>query len=1422
LRFTLLLPARHEEKVIAQTIRQMARIDYPPELMEVIIVCEVKDRGTIREACEGIRSLSSASSARFTVTTFSDRPVNKPHGLNAALRIATGDVVGVFDAEDDVQLSILRTVNTILLQEPVDVVQGAVQLVNHESTWFSPLNCVEYFLWFNSRLHHDAFAGALPLAGNTLFVRRSKLMAIGGWDDRCLTEDADLGFRLSAMGATLKVFSNPDLATREETPLTVGAFVRQRTRWHQGFLQVLKKGDWLKMHSLKARLLALHTLTQPFTASLASLLWLPAGLMVFLVKVPTPIALATFLPLYALFFNVSTQIVGYRQFTEEFGLRFRLSRAALMVVAFLPYTWLIALASLRAIIRELRGTTGWEKTEHVGSHRAPSPAAGTASGETEYTAGHGGLSAAASMVRDKTGHVGRRGAGSPAARTASEETEHVARDKAPSPADRTARQRAGRAGSRRAPSPAAGTARQEKEHVASHKTPSPAAETARERSQPSPVSMPSRERTGADGVWMGRRGLVQPVEIGLLPDPLVADVGGRQDGEAASPAIASLDAFRGKAGADGVRTGGHGLAQPVDRGQLADAWIVSFVGRQDSEGTRQAVASVHAIPVKAGAAGRRNDDGISPAAASVNALRAKGAPAEHCNDDGPSPAALSVDVLRGKGTAAGRRNGDDPSPAAASVDPLRGKGAPAEHCNDDGPSPAAAGVDALRGKGAAAGQRTGGGISPAAAGVDALRVKGAAAGHRNGDRAPPAVASLHVFPGRVGAGRLWIGRHGLAQPVERGPLPGALVGDIAISRALVRIGLQAAHLARRLLRFWPILVALGVSGFTHAYGMWSFPAYDLDEGSILSQAWAVAHLGKLDPYTYWYDHPPLGWAFLSPFTWFLTKVGFGNSALERGRTVLFGIHLLSVFFLFQVTFFLTRSKLAALAAALIIALSPLAIFQQRMVKLDNVSTFWVLVSLYLALGDRPTLNRIWLSALALAVGGLSKEPGVLFAPAVAYAVSQRVEGQRRMFAVIGWVAIFVLAVSFYPLLAILKGELFPTGTLLGGKSEHVSLLSALLQSGRGDTMGSPAASVLPWIRAWWHADPILITAGISALGVNAVAAVKHRSARLALLFVGPYLLFLVRGGLVRDYWIIPLLPGLALNTVLAATFVLNWLRRQQLRISLAAAPASWQMAHFGGLSFMVIGLLLLLGLSSRNTYVGAFGDLLGQDSTTAYREALAWVRENVGGSSRLVIDSSFWIDLRETKPGVTAGMTSEPFEREYHYWVVDKDPAVREGLFGENWRSADYVVMTPTMLHDITGGAVDFVKEITDHSTLVAEFSSGYYWVRILKVEKDVSASQRAPLVRPFVHLRELRCEDSTLLMATREEQVRLPMDCHQLPQEDVVRGILAQPVSFTVMSAQPWGSLQLETALGRFEFRVGNPSVVPTGGSDGPQRPGS
>src|SRR5437764_3200908 len=127
---------------------------------------------------------------------------------------------------------------------------------------------MEYFFWFRSRLHLHADHRFIPLGGNTVFIRRDVLQVVGGWDPECLAEDCELGVRLSALGARVAVAYDPDLVTREETPGTIGGLLRQRTRWNQGFLQVLRKGEWRRLPRHQ-RLLARYTLAMPFLQAFA-------------------------------------------------------------------------------------------------------------------------------------------------------------------------------------------------------------------------------------------------------------------------------------------------------------------------------------------------------------------------------------------------------------------------------------------------------------------------------------------------------------------------------------------------------------------------------------------------------------------------------------------------------------------------------------------------------------------------------------------------------------------------------------------------------------------------------------------------------------------------------------------------------------------------------------------------------------------------------------------------------------------------------------------------------------------------------------------------------------------------------------------------------------------------------------------------
>jgi cellulose synthase/poly-beta-1,6-N-acetylglucosamine synthase-like glycosyltransferase len=376
LSFTVMLPARHEEEVIQTTIDRVAHANYPARLLQIMVVCSADDVGTIGEAQEKIAELRGQGLTNVSVVTFDDLPINKPHGLNKALPQATNHVVTIFDAEDDIHPDIFNVVNTVMVTEKVKVVQAGVQLMDYDSQWYSSLNVLEYFFWFKSRLHYHAHAGAIPLGGNTVFFSRALLVSVGGWDEENLTEDADIGLRLSSMGERVRVVYDDRYVTKEETPPTLQQFIKQRTRWDQGFMQTLKKGTWKLLPTRKQRLLAAYTLIFPYTqAVLGAYFTFSLATMLLGRKTPILVALTSYLPVVMLTANLGMSIVGLYEFTSAHGLKATPKAALRLVLAYLPYQLVLAYAAWRAASRYLRGVSNWEKTRHTGAHRGGSPVA---------------------------------------------------------------------------------------------------------------------------------------------------------------------------------------------------------------------------------------------------------------------------------------------------------------------------------------------------------------------------------------------------------------------------------------------------------------------------------------------------------------------------------------------------------------------------------------------------------------------------------------------------------------------------------------------------------------------------------------------------------------------------------------------------------------------------------------------------------------------------------------------------------------------------------------------------------------------------------------------------------------------------------------------------------------------------------------
>src|SRR5262249_37356997 len=155
--------------------------------------------------------------------------------------------------------------------------------------------------------------------------------------------------------------------------------------------------------------------------------------------------------------------------------------------------------------------------------------------------------------------------------------------------------------------------------------------------------------------------------------------------------------------------------------------------------------------------------------------------------------------------------------------------------------------------------------------------------------------------------------------------------------------------------------------------VFGYPYYEDDEGTYMAQAQVVVTQGKLAPYTYWYDHAPVGWMQIG--LWTLLTNGFNTFgfSVNSGRVFMLVLHGVSRLLLLGIAKKTTQSFFPGVLAILIFSLSPLAIANQRRVLLDNVMTVWMLLSLYLVLGEHRRLLHYVASAIAFGIGFLSKE-----------------------------------------------------------------------------------------------------------------------------------------------------------------------------------------------------------------------------------------------------------------------------------------------------------------------------------------------------------------------------------------------------------------------------------------------------------------
>jgi len=478
-----------------------------------------------------------------------------------------------------------------------------------------------------------------------------------------------------------------------------------------------------------------------------------------------------------------------------------------------------------------------------------------------------------------------------------------------------------------------------------------------------------------------------------------------------------------------------------------------------------------------------------------------------------------------------------------------------------------------------------------------------------------------------------------------------------------------------------VLLLLSIGMVIRGWGMNTFPTYQQSEGLLMSNAWAVTH-GNIQPYAYTYTQTFLGWIQIAG--WLRLTGGlttFGN-AINSGRAMMLVLTAASGLFVYLIASRLSHSRSAGLLALALFEFSPLAITYQREVSLETIGTFWLLLALYLLVISDSRLLHIVLASVSLGIAILTKDVFIIFFPAMLYAVWLHVTAFQRKFALVVFIYIACSLASLFVLVAILKGELLPTGVFPWDQHPHPSLWGGITANIQQAQQNSDFIST--W-HVWMQYELPFFIASALAVGINLFVNWRNPlRAFLALLLIS-FWAFLLITGFISTLYLVIFFPLMALNGAVAINALLK-------------GPTN----RFG---FDLIRVMLIFGLigaliPDRIQYAQP---LMDQDATNAQTSALTWVRKNVPTHATIVLDSFLYADLHEPE-----GPDSKAYPRAQIYWNVVLDPDIRFNVLHNNWQNIDYLILNEKMQNDIRARPSDMIllDNAWHHATLVRTFNA--------------------------------------------------------------------------------------------------------------------
>ncbi|MFQ5476613.1 MAG: glycosyltransferase [Nitrosopumilus sp.] len=226
---SILIPAYNEEKVIRKTIESALEIDYSKK--EIIII----DDGSTD------KTLSIAKTfQRDNVKVLHKENSGKATALNYGINFAKGEILTILDADTIAGKNSLKEIVKVFeSSSDIGGVAGNVK-VRNKTNWLTWCQALEYVSGLQiARRAFDMFGAITIVPGAMGAFKTNILKDAGGYDKDTIVEDFDATIKVLKSGQIIRGTTKSLAYT--EAPEKIGQFLKQRSRWYRGNLQVVFK-----------------------------------------------------------------------------------------------------------------------------------------------------------------------------------------------------------------------------------------------------------------------------------------------------------------------------------------------------------------------------------------------------------------------------------------------------------------------------------------------------------------------------------------------------------------------------------------------------------------------------------------------------------------------------------------------------------------------------------------------------------------------------------------------------------------------------------------------------------------------------------------------------------------------------------------------------------------------------------------------------------------------------------------------------------------------------------------------------------------------------------------------------------------------------------------------------------------------------